>query len=36
MPLSRMWWTRVVMMRAPEPPMGWPMAMAPPSGFMRS
>src|SRR6266568_1394393 len=33
MPLSRMWCTSVVMMRAPEPPSGWPRAMAPPFGL---
>src|SRR5699024_4693428 len=35
-PVRRMWWTRSVMMRAPEPPSGWPRAIAPPLGFTRS
>ena len=30
MPLACMWCTSVVMSRAPEPPSGWPSAMAPP------
>src|SRR5450759_4022592 len=29
---SRMWWTSVVISRAPEPPSGWPSAIAPPFG----
>src|SRR4051794_26782125 len=33
MPLSRMWCTRVVISRAPDPPRGCPSAIAPPLGF---
>ena len=30
------WWISVVMIRAPEPPSGWPSAIAPPRGLSRS